>query len=135
MSATPSARAMWAGRVVSGVVVLFLTVDTALKVLRLPVAVEATTQLGYPANAVFTIGVIELVCLGLYLVPRTALLGALLWTGYLGGAVATNVRAATPLFANVLFPVYVAAFLWVGLWLRDPRTRRVVHEAFAPRVP
>jgi len=63
--------------------------------------------------------VIELVCLALYLVPRTAVLGAVLWTGYLGGAVATHVRIGSPLFSHVLFPLYVAALLWVGLWLRD----------------
>ena len=128
-------RALWAGRLLSGAAVLFLTVDTAIKLLRLPVAVEATTQLGYPASAVFTVGVMALVCLVLYVVPRTALLGAVLWTGYLGGAVATHVRAQSPLFSAVLFPVYVAVCLWAGLWLRDSRTRSVISMALGPRRP
>ena len=76
-----------------------------------------------PSSVVVPLGVIELVLLVLYVVPRTALLGAVLWTGYLGGAIATHVRLENPLFTHVLFPVYIAALLWGALWLRDPRTR------------
>ena len=75
---------------------------------------------------VFSLGIVQLVCLAFYLVPRTAVLGAVLWTGYLGGAVATHVRIGHPLFSHVLFPVYVAVLLWVGLWLRDERLRTVL---------
>jgi hypothetical protein len=78
-------------------------------------------MLGYPANTVFGIGVLALVCLVLLLIPRTSIMGAILFTGYLGGAVASNVRAANPLFSHTLFPIYFAAILWTGLWLRDPR--------------
>ena len=89
-------------------------------------AVEATAQLGYPEGVILGLGVIELVCLIVYLVPSTAVLGAVLWTGYLGGAVATHVRVGNPLLSHTLFPIYVATFLWLGLWLRDQRLRSVL---------
>src|SRR5262247_413206 len=114
---TSASRRSWrtrvyAGRILSGLAVVFLLFDAAIKVLRVPAAVEGTTQLGYPEAAVFTIGLMELVCLVVYLIPRTSVLGALLWTGYLGGAVATHVRVESPLFSHMLFPIYVAVLLW-----------------------
>jgi hypothetical protein len=112
-----------AGIVCTSVAALFLAFDTILKVLRLDPAVEGTTSLGYPADSVLWIGGIEMMCLVLYLVPRTTVLGALLMTGYLGGAVATHVRIASPLLTHTLFPVYVALILWAGLYLREPRLR------------
>jgi hypothetical protein len=121
-----SPKSIWAGRIVSGIAVLFLTFDATLKVLRLPAAVEGTAQLGYPTGVLFGLGVVQIVCIVLYLVPRTAVLGAILWTGYLGGAVATHVRIGHPLFSHVLFPVYVALLLWGGLWLRDLRLRALI---------
>lgn len=114
---------VWTGRILSGLAVLFLTFDAGMKLLQLPVAVEGTVQLGYPANTIFPIGVIQVVCLIAYLIPRTSPIGAILWTGYLGGAIATHVRVGSPLFTHVLFPIYVAALLWSGLWLRDGRVR------------
>ena len=90
------------------------------------VAVEGTTQLGYPASVIVPIGIVQVVCLLLYVLPRTAVLGAVLWTGYLGGAIATHVRIGNPLFTFVLFPVYVAGLLWGGLWLRDRRVRALL---------
>src|SRR5512139_2164035 len=117
---------LWAGRLISVLAVLFLLFDASVKVLRLPLAVEATVQLGYPEGVVLGLGVLELVCLILYLVPRTAVLGVVLWTGYLGGAVATHVRVGNPLLSHTLFPIYVAIFLWLGLWLRDQRLRFVL---------
>lgn len=116
------------GIVCTSAAALFLAFDTVLKVLRLDPAVEGTTSLGYPADSVLWIGGIELVCLLLYLVPRTTVLGAVLITGYLGGAVASHVRIASPLLTHTVFPVYVALFLWAGLYLREPRLR-----ALAPR--
>jgi len=116
----------WAGRAASGLVGLFLLFDAVIKVLRLSFAVEATTQLGYPAGAVFPIGVIELACLALYAIPRTSVLGAILLTGHLGGAVATHLRVGNPLLGFTLFPLYVAALLWGGLYLRNERLRTVV---------
>jgi hypothetical protein len=83
-------------------------------------------ELGYPESAVFWLGIVELLCLAVYLVPRTAVSGAALWTGYLGGAVASQVRVGNPLFSHTLFPVYVAALLWAGLWLRDERLRALL---------
>ena len=83
-------------------------------------------QLGYPASAVFPIGVVELVCLALYAIPRTSVLGAILITGHLGGAVATHLRVGSPLLGYTLFPLYVAALLWGGLYLRNPRLRMLV---------
>ena len=111
------------GMACTTLVALFLTFDTVLKVLKLGPAVEGTVALGYPANSVQVIGVIELVCLALYLTPRTSVLGAVLLTGYLGGAIATHVRLANPLFTHVLFPIYVAALVWGGLYLRERRLR------------
>ena len=111
------------GRVVSGLAIAFLTMDAAMKLFGVPAAVEGTTQLGYPASVLFGLGLVQAVCLVLYLVPRTAVVGAVLWTGYLGGAIATHVRVGNPWFTHILFPIYVAVFLWGGLWLRDRRVR------------
>ena len=122
-TAATSNKALWAGRILSGLGVAFLLFDASMKVLQLPMAVEGTSQLGYPTSVVLPLGIVQLVCLILYVVPRTAVLGAVLWTGYLGGAIATHVRLDNPLFSHVLFPVYVAALLWLGLWLRDARLR------------
>lgn len=124
--AAPISRtSLWAGRIVSGIISLLLAMDAGLKVFMLAPAVEGTTQLGFPSHAVFPIGLIQVVCLVLYLIPRTSILGAVLWTGYLGGAVATHVRLDNPLFTHVLSPIYVAILLWGGLWLRDRRLRNV----------
>jgi hypothetical protein len=110
----------------TALVALFLTFDMVLKVLQLPPAVQGTTELGYPVNTVFGIGVIELVCLVLYLVPRTSVMGALLLTGYLGGAIATHVRVGSPLVSHTLFPIYVALMMWGGLYLRETRLRELL---------
>ena len=111
----------FAGHILTTLVALFLTFDTILKVLQLGPAVKATTELGYAPVAVLPIGIVELVCLVLYLVPQTSVIGAVLLTGYLGGAVASQVRAGNPMFTHMLFPVYVALMLWGGLYLREPR--------------
>lgn len=121
--AAPSKAALWAGRVLTGLGALFLAFDATLKLMQPPEAIEGTTKLGYSASVIFPLGVVQIVLLALYLFPRTAVLGAVLWTGYLGGAIATHVRVDNPLFSHVLFPIYVAAFLWGGLWLRDMRLR------------
>ena len=121
-----STKAVWAGRILSGVAVLFLIFDAGVKLISHPAAIEGTTKLGYPTSVILGLGLIEVVCLIAYLVPRTAVLGAILWTGYLGGAVATHVRVGNPVFSNILAPVYVAVFLWLGLWLRDRRLRTLL---------
>jgi hypothetical protein len=120
--------AVCTGRMLTGLAALFLTFDAGVKVLMLPMAVQGTTQFGYPAGAILGIGLVELVCLALYLIPRTAPLGAILWTGYLGGAIATHVRAGSPLFTHTLSPIYAAALIWAGLWLRDRRVRTLLEK-------
>lgn len=126
--ALPLARrsARRAGLIVSALPVLFLAADLAGKLLRIAPAVEGTVQLGYKADVLVPLGLLQLACLALYLWPRTAVLGAILWTGYLGGAVATHVRLGNPLLTHVLFPVFVGGLLWLGLWLRDARLRALV---------
>jgi DoxX-like family len=117
---------LWTGRTIGILAVLFLLFDSVVKLLTLPLAVEGTARLGYPESLVFWIGVIELVCLAVYVTPRTAVLGAILLTGYLGGAVATHMRIASPLSSHVLFPVYVALLVWGALFLRDGRLRALI---------
>jgi hypothetical protein len=114
----------WTGLVIGAWVVLFLAFDSVVKLLGLDVAVEGTTRLGYPADLVVIIGLVELVCLLAYVIPRTAPIGALLLTAYLGGATATQVRVEDPWF---LFPVAVGVLIWGALWLRDPRVAAIVR--------
>ena len=121
-SSTP---ALWAGRIISALAVLFLIFDGVVKALKLAPAVEATVQLGYPESLIIGIGVIELACLAVYVIPRTSILGAILLTGYLGGAIATNLRAGTPPF-NVIFPLIIGALIWGGIYLRDAQLRALV---------
>jgi hypothetical protein len=128
--AAPSTRSRRIGLALTGLAVLFLLFDTTVKLLMSREAVEGTVQLGWQAHHLPILGAIEVVCLLLYLVPRTAPIGALLWTGYLGGAIATHLRVDNPLFSHILFPTYVAALIWGGLYLRDERVRNVLR---APR--
>ena len=120
-------RTRWAGRVLTSIAVLFLTVDATGKFLAQKEAVEGTLALGWQVHHLPILGAIQLACLALYLIPRTAPLGAVLWTGYLGGAIATHLRVDNPLLSHVLFPIYVAAFVWVGLYLRDDRVRALLR--------
>ncbi|WP_454855482.1 DoxX family protein [Rhizobium binxianense] len=115
---------LWTGRGLSGLFAIFmLGASVAPKLLGLPVAEETMAQLGWPAGYAFMIGLIELSCLVLYLIPRTSLLGAVLMMGLLGGAMATQIRAGSPLFSHILFSIYLGLFMWGGLWLRDRRLR------------
>jgi hypothetical protein len=118
---TISKKRLWTGRILSGIAAAFLLFDGALKLTRLPGVMEANAQLGYQAGTVAGIGILELACLAVYLLRSTSVLGALLLTGYLGGAIASQLRADNPLFSHVLFPTYVAALIWGGLYLRDTR--------------
>ena len=123
-ASSPSSKAaVVTGRILSGLAVAFLIFDSVAKLLRVQPVVEGTASLGYPVSVIFPLGVTLLTCVFVYLMPRTAVLGALLLTGYLGGAVATHVRVGNPVFSHVLFPTYVAALLWGGLMLRDSRLR------------
>ncbi len=117
--------ARWAGRVVSALVAAFLLFDAGIKVMMLEPAVEGSVQLGYPEGTVLGIGLALLVSTALYAVPRTAFLGAILLTGYLGGAVATQVRVEDPWF---LFPAFFGVLVWGGLFLRDGRVRALVSR-------
>ncbi|HEY5958535.1 MAG TPA: DoxX family protein [Polyangiaceae bacterium] len=118
---TPAKASVWVGRILSGISLLFLSWDAIIKLMRHPMAIAASAELGYSERAVVTIGAIAACCVVLYAIPRTAVLGAILWTGYLGGAIATHLRVGNPLFSHTLFPIYVAVLLWGGLALRDPR--------------
>ena len=131
-SARPLPRAATRiGQALTVLLTLFFLFDSLPKLLQLPVVVEATTQMGFAASAVPIIGAVLLVCLVLYLVPRTAILGAVLLTGYLGGAVCAQLRIEAPLFSTMLFPVYVGIVVWVALYLRDPRLRRLVADCLS----
>jgi len=115
---------VWVGRVLSGLFALFiLGASVAPKLMGMPVAEETMAALGWPAGHTLWIGVLELSLLLLYLFPRTSVLGAALFTGLLGGAMATQIRAESPLFSHVLFSLYLGLFMWGGLWLRDPALR------------
>jgi hypothetical protein len=117
---------LWAGRILTGLFALFmLGASIAPKLLHLPVAEDTLAELGWPAGYAFPIGLIELTCLVLYLIPRTSVLGAILMMGLLGGAMATQIRAGSPLFSHVLFSLYLGLFMWGGLWLRAPDLRRL----------
>jgi len=116
---------LWVGRILSALPVLFLLLDGVMKIVKPAFVVEATVQLGYPESVIVTLGVVLVACTILYLIRRTAVLGAILLTGYLGGAVATHVRVGGPLF-SILMPVILGAMLWGGLYLRDERVRRLV---------
>ena len=120
-----SSKHLWAGRIMSGLPALFLLVDGGMKLFKPPVVVEATVQLGYPESVIVGLGLVLLASTLLYLVPRTAILGAVLLTGYLGGAVATHVRVDAPLF-NIVFAVVLGTLLWGGLWLRDRCLREML---------
>jgi hypothetical protein len=111
---------LWTGRIITALVVLFLLFDSITKVMKVRAVMEASAQLGYPANAIFTIGIILLVCTVFYIIPQTAVLGAILLTGYLGGAVAANLRIGSSMF-NTLFPIVFAALAWTGIFLRESR--------------
>jgi len=119
---TSNRRRLWAGRVISALPVLFLLIDGIMKLVKPPVVVEATVKLGYAETVIVGLGILLLVCTIIYLIPRTAVLGAILLTGYLGGAIATHVRVGDPLF-TIIFPVILGTMIWGGLYLRDERLR------------
>jgi hypothetical protein len=121
-----SKKMLWTGRIVSGVITVLLLLDAVMKVLQVPQVMEGTVKVGFPAGTVRPIGIILLVCLICYVIPRTSVLGAILLTGYLGGAVATNVRISTPLFSYTLIPMYVGVLVWGGLFLRDEQLRALI---------
>jgi uncharacterized membrane protein YphA (DoxX/SURF4 family) len=123
MNETVSNKSLWAGRLISTLMLMFLLFDGSVKLMKLPGAAEATVRLGYPARLLLAIGIAELTCTVLFAIPRTSILGAILLTGYLGGATATQVRLEDPWF---FFPVVIGVLVWLGLYLRDERLRALV---------
>lgn len=123
-----SSRSVWGGRALSGLVILFLTLDAAMKIAALPIVAETAPTIGWTGDPGFwqRMGLLLLAITALYAWPRTAVLGAILLTGYLGGAVATHLRVGDPPFSHVLFGVYLGIALWGGLWLRDSRLRALL---------
>ena len=117
---------VWTGRVLSALTVMFMLFDGSVKLLMWGPALEANAKLGYPEDLVFAIGVLELACTAVYVIPQTSVFGAILMTGFLGGAIATHVRVSDPLFSHTLFPVYVGAMAWLGLYLRNDRLRAII---------
>jgi hypothetical protein len=120
---TVSTKRLRTGQVLSTLAVLFLTFDGVIKMLHITPVVETFARMGWPDHLAFGIGALELALLAIYLIPATAPLGALLWTGFLGGAIASHLRLGDPFFSHTIFPVYVAGLLWAGLYLRDERLR------------
>lgn len=121
-----SKTSLWAGRIISALVVLFLVFDGVTKVMKVAPVMEASQRLGFPAGLIVAIGTVLLACTAIYVIPRTSIFGAILLTGYLGGAVVTNLRAGSPLFSETLFPIYFGIFVWGGLYLRDLRLRALI---------
>jgi hypothetical protein len=125
----PTSKTMlWAGRVMSGLVVLFMLFDGAMKLVPIAPVTEAMERLGYPTDASLArgLGALTIICTILYAIPRTSVLGAILLTGYLGGAIATHLRVGSPVFTHLLFGLYLGLMLWGGLYLRDKRLRELL---------
>ncbi len=125
-TAAPADTRLWAGRIMTGLALAFLLFDGLVKFTRISAVVEASNQLGFPLDLNPGIGILLLVCVAAYAFPRTSVLGAILLTGYLGGAVAMHVRVGNPLLSHVLFPTYIGALIWGGLYLRDARLRALI---------
>jgi uncharacterized membrane protein YphA (DoxX/SURF4 family) len=121
-------KAIWIGRILSGLVILFLAADGAMKLVPIPIVTETMGQLGYPTNVALArgLGVVTLLGTALYAFPRTAVLGAILLTGYMGGAMATHLRVGSPLFSHTLFGLYLGLMIWGGLYLRNERLRALI---------
>jgi len=127
-TAPVSKPSLWMGRLLSGVVILFMLFDGLIKLVPWPIVTETMDKIGYGSSETLarSLGVITIVCTVLYTIPPTSILGAILLTGYLGGAMASHVRIGSPLFTHVLFGFYLGLMLWGGLWLRDARLRALV---------
>ena len=125
-----SKKMLRAGYILSAVPVLFLLFDSVIKLIKIDPVVESFIQLGYPVNLARGIGILELVCVVVYVIPRTSAVGAILLTGYLGGAIATHLRMGDPFLTHTFFPIYVAVLVWGGIFLRDDRVRALIPVDF-----
>ena len=121
-----SKKMLWAGRILSGLLGLLLLADSVGKFVKPAAVVEGTVRLGYHESIILPLGIVLFACAVLYLIPRTSVLGAILLTGYLGGAVATHARVGDPLISHIMFPVYLGVMVWGGLFLRDDRLRALL---------
>jgi len=123
-----SKPALWSGRLLSGLVILFLLFDGAIKLVPWPVVTETMDRIGYGSSETLAriLGAITIACTVLYAIPPTSILGAILLTGYLGGAIASHLRIGSPLFTHILFGVYLGLMVWGGLWLRDRKLRTLI---------
>ena len=123
-----STPARWLGRTMSGLVIVFLLFDSAIKLVPLPVVTETMDRMGYGSSETLarSLGIITIVCTVLYSIPPTSILGAILLTGYLGGAMASHVRIGSPLFSHTLFGFYLGLLVWGGLWLRERNLRSMI---------
>ncbi|MGD9560740.1 MAG: DoxX family protein [Pyrinomonadaceae bacterium] len=126
VSNTPGKGTQWAGYIFTGLPALFFVLDAVGKLIKPEAVVKGTLELGYQESVIVPLGVLLLICTIIYIIPQTAVLGAILLTGYLGGTVATHVRIGNPLFTHTLFGVYLGIMLWIGLYLRDARLRALV---------
>lgn len=126
LTTTNSKAKIWTSRVMSGLVILFMLADSIFKFIQPAEVVQGTVDLGYATHHIAIIGMLGLLSILLYAIPRTAILGAILLTGYFGGAIATHLRLDNPLFSHTLFPVYLGILAWGGLWLRDERLRKLL---------
>ena len=121
-------RSIWAGRILSGLAIAFFVMDGVMKLVQPRVVIDATAEIGWPTDptTLSTLGIVLLASTILYVIPRTSVLGAILLTGFLGGAVASHVRHGDPVFTHDLFGVYLGLIVWGGLWFRDPRVRALI---------
>ncbi|CAG7626475.1 hypothetical protein PAESOLCIP111_02834 [Paenibacillus solanacearum] len=126
MKRTISKGRLWTARVMYGLALLFMLFDSITKFIKPAPVVEGTVQLGYAEHHLVVIGALGLIATILYAIPRTTVLGAVLLTGYFGGAIATHVRLDNPLFSHVLFPVYIAILVWGAIWLKDDSVRKLI---------
>lgn len=126
MTDTISKSRLWTARIMGGLVILFMLMDSIAKLIQPVEVIEGTISLGYAEHHILVIGILGLVSIILYAIPRTSLLGVVLLTGYYGGVIATHLRLDNPLFTHTLFPVYLAVLAWGALWLRDERVRNLI---------
>ena len=121
-----SYAALWIGRVMSGLVIAFMLLDGVMKLVPMDVVVTTSEQMGIPGSLARTLGILGLICTVLYAIPRTSIIGAILLTGYLGGAIASHLRLGDPIFTHTLFGLYLGVLAWGGLYLRNDRLRALI---------
>jgi hypothetical protein len=121
-----SMKSVWTGRIISGLITAFMIFDAVIHMMKPAPVVEAFAKLNFPLTLAVPLGIVELLCIVLYVIPSTSILGAILLTGYLGGEVAIQLPTGNPFFGEILFPVYIGVFLWGGIYLRDAKLRTLI---------